>query len=59
MSDPQRAGRTDGRKAMLVYLHPDVIKLVKHRALSDGVHAYELIERLLKTELVQTEKESS
>lgn len=55
MSNPEKAVRTDGRKAMLTYLDPDLIKAVKMQALSEGVHAYELIERILKDRMMPKE----
>lgn len=55
MTNPDKSGRTDGRKAMLTYLDPKIIKAVKMQALSEGQHAYELIERILKDRLMPKE----
>jgi hypothetical protein len=36
--------RTDGRKSLLVYLHPEVIKELKKAALDEDRTAYEITE---------------
>jgi hypothetical protein len=36
--------RADGRKSLLVYLHPDVIKELKKAALDEDRTAYEITE---------------
>jgi hypothetical protein len=40
---PKRT-RADGRKSLLVYLHPDVIKELKKAALDEDRTAYEITE---------------
>ena len=40
--------REDGRKALLVYLDPDLILQLKRQALDDGSHVYLVVERLLR-----------
>lgn len=52
MANLDKSERTDGRKAMLTYLDPELIKAVKIQALTEGQHAYELIERILKDSLM-------
>lgn len=52
MTNPEKIERTDGRKAMLTYLDPKLIIAVKTQALTEGVHAYELIERILKDQIM-------
>ncbi len=48
--------RPDGRKALLVYLLPDVIKRLKIAALDEGRHAYELTEKAVSEWLDRHEK---
>ena len=36
--------RNDGRRQLLVYLDPDLIKALKRVALDDDVHVYEIVE---------------
>lgn len=43
----QRA-RTDGRRPMLVYLRPDIIKQLKRAALDEDRPAYEITEEALR-----------
>jgi hypothetical protein len=43
---PARA-RADGRKSLLVYLHPEVIKDLKKAALDEDRTAYEIAEEAL------------
>jgi|GEM_PF-5670883 len=47
--------RPDGRKALLVYLDPELILTLKRMALEDDRHVYLLVEDLLK-EGLQTPK---
>lgn len=39
--------RADGRKSLLVYLHPDVIKELKKAALDEDRTAYEVAEEAI------------
>ena len=48
--------RPDGRRALLVYLRPDVIKRLKVAALEDDRPAYELAEEALSAWLVGRRK---
>jgi hypothetical protein len=43
---PARA-RADGRKSLLVYLHPDIIKELKKAALDEERTAYEITEEAI------------
>jgi len=43
----QRLTRTDGRKSLLVYLHPDLIKELKKAALDEDRTAYKIIEEAI------------
>ena len=40
--------RPDGRKAMLLYLDPELIRELKKEALDRDLHVYELVEDELK-----------
>jgi hypothetical protein len=40
--------RADGRRSLLVYLHPDVIKELKKAALDEDRNAYEIAEEALR-----------
>ena len=48
--------RADGRKALLVYLRPDVIKRLKVAALDENRPAYELTEEAVSEWLTTREK---
>jgi hypothetical protein len=48
--------RTDGRKSLLVYLQPDVIKQLKKAALDQETTAYEITEVALREWLVSHRK---
>jgi hypothetical protein len=50
--------RSDGRKALLVHLHPDVIKRLKVAALDENRPAYELTEEAVSEWLAGRGKES-
>jgi hypothetical protein len=39
--------RADGRKSLLVYLHPDIIKQLKKAALDEDRTAYEITEEAI------------
>lgn len=41
-------GRTDGRKALLIYLNQDVIKRLKKAAVDSDKHAYEIAEEAVR-----------
>jgi hypothetical protein len=43
----QRTKRADGRKSLLVYINPEVIRELKKRALDEGRTAYEITEEAL------------
>lgn len=43
--------RKDGRRPFMLYLDPAIIKAVKRQALDKDVHAYELVESLLREHL--------
>ena len=43
-----RSSRSDGRRQMLVYLPPHLIKALKTRALHEDKHAYELVEKAVE-----------
>lgn len=47
------SGRKDGRRAMLLYLMPDVIKALKMAALERDQAAYEIAEEAISTHLKQ------
>lgn len=59
MESPRQPRRSDGRKAMLVYLDPALIRDLKQRALAEDTHAYVLVEQALREKLVKDRKESS
>lgn len=40
--------REDGRKALLVYLDPELILDLKRQALEDGRHVYLVVEEMLR-----------
>ena len=48
--------RPDGRRALLVYLRPDVIKRLKVAALDEDRPAYELTEQAVSEWLVNRDK---
>jgi len=48
--------RADGRKALLVYLRPDLIKRLKVAALDEDCSAYELAEQAVREWLVGRDK---
>jgi hypothetical protein len=54
MSELKQAGRVrpDGRKPLLLYLQPDVIRRLKRQAIDEDTHVYLLVERMLSEELV-------
>jgi hypothetical protein len=43
----RRTERADGRKSLLVYINPEVIKELKKTALDEGRPAYEITEEAL------------
>lgn len=45
---PRTSARSDGRKQLLVYLDPDVIKQLKKAALDDDRNAYEITEEAVR-----------
>lgn len=45
--------RADGRKSLLVYLHPDVIKELKKAALDENRPAYEITEEAVSAWLAR------
>ena len=49
-----RSSRSDGRRQMLVYLPPHLIKALKARALHEDKHAYELVEKAVENFLQET-----
>lgn len=48
MKSTETKRRIDGRRALLVYLKPELIRDLKRRALDEDVHVYELVEAMLK-----------
>jgi hypothetical protein len=48
--------RADGRKSLLVYLDPDVIKQLKKAALDEDRNAYEITEEALRDWLGDNKK---
>jgi hypothetical protein len=44
-------GRPDGRRQLLIYMKPDIIKALKRAALDDDVNAYELAEEAIEAYL--------
>jgi hypothetical protein len=55
-SKPINRTRTDGRRSLLVYLQPDVIKQLKKAALDQETTAYEITEEALREWLVSHRK---
>ncbi len=49
--------RSDGRKALLVYLHPNLIKRLKMAALDESRPVYELTEEAVSAWLAGRAKE--
>jgi hypothetical protein len=47
VSDPSKS-RADGRKALLLYMTPSIIRELKLASLDDGRHAYELAEEAIQ-----------
>lgn len=48
--------RADGRKSLLVYLDPEVIKQLKKAALDHDLNAYEIAEDALRAWLSENKK---
>jgi hypothetical protein len=40
--------RADGRKPLLVYLDPKIIRSLKRRALDEDTHVYIIVEKILR-----------
>jgi hypothetical protein len=47
ISSARARARADGRKSLLVYLHPDIIKELKKAALDQDRTAYEITEEAI------------
>jgi hypothetical protein len=47
MAAVEKTSRADGRKPLLVYLHPKLIRALKRKALDDDTHVYLMIEDIL------------
>jgi hypothetical protein len=47
--------RPDGRKALLVYLEPEMIKALKKAAVDDERHSYEIVEEVVRKWLLDRE----
>lgn len=58
MAEKSRARQIDGRKQLLVYLRPEMIKELKTAALIDDRHAYELVEEAIQRYLDQRSERS-
>jgi len=62
MNEPKKRARTaeasqprkDGRKQLLVYLNPDLLKEVKIRAVQQDRSAYEVVEDALRAQFGKT-----
>ena len=50
--------RTDGRRSLLVYLEPDLIKDLKRAALDDEANVYEIVEAAAREWLKRRDKKS-
>jgi len=58
-SKTARQIRADGRRPLLVYLLPDVIKELKKAALDDDRNAYEITEEAVRKWLITHERSQS
>ncbi|TIO38753.1 MAG: hypothetical protein E5Y00_36165 [Mesorhizobium sp.] len=47
-SSRAQSQRIDGRRSLLVYLDPDVIKALKKAAVDDDRHSYEIAEEAIR-----------
>lgn len=43
----EKKQREDGRRPLLVYLRPDIIRALKRKALDEDTHVYLLLEGIL------------
>jgi hypothetical protein len=55
-SIPPAHSRADGRKSLLVYLQPELIKDLKKAALDDERNAYEIVEEAIREWLPRRSK---
>lgn len=51
IAETKPEARKDGRRPFMLYLDPALIKAVKRQALDKDIHAYELVEGLLREHL--------
>lgn len=51
-----KQSRTDGRKPLLVYLHPNLVKRLKVAALDENRPSYELTEEAVREWLTSRDK---
>jgi hypothetical protein len=54
-SKTSHQSRPDGRKALLVYLEPEMIKALKKAAVDDERHSYEIVEEVVRKWLLDRE----
>lgn len=54
MSEPRT--RSDGRRQLLVYLDPEVIKALKKAAVDEERHSYEIVEKAIQDWLAKRKK---
>ncbi|RWD32091.1 MAG: hypothetical protein EOS22_03610 [Mesorhizobium sp.] len=58
-SSRAQSQRIDGRRSLLVYLDPDVIKALKKAAVDDDRHSYEIAEEAIREWLREREIRTS
>ncbi|RWQ62426.1 MAG: hypothetical protein EOS86_30160 [Mesorhizobium sp.] len=58
-SDRVPIQRPDGRRSLLVYLDPDIIKALKKAAVDDDRHSYEIAEEAIREWLREREVQIS
>lgn len=53
MTQPESKRRTDGRRQLLLYMAPDLIRMLKRRALDEDRPVYLLVEEMLTEKLAE------
>lgn len=53
MTQPESKRRTDGRRQLLLYMAPDLIRTLKQRSLDEGRPVYLIVEEMLAEKLVE------
>lgn len=53
MTQPESKRRTDGRRQLLLYMAPDLIRTLKRKALDEDRPVYLLVEQMLTEKLAE------